>query len=42
LFTVPQNEKDEIVSELKKAGILNASHIGNCLEKGEGKIFVKK
>lgn len=42
LFTVPQGEKDEIVSELKKAGILHASHIGNCLGKGEGKIFVKK
>ena len=42
LVTVPQSEKEEIVSELKKAGISHASHIGNCLEKGEGTIFVKK
>ena len=42
LFTVPQNEKEEILSELKKAGIKHTSHIGNCLEKGEGTIFVNK
>lgn len=41
LFTVPFNEKDEILSELKKAGIHNAAHIGNCLGKGEGTIYVK-
>lgn len=42
LFTVPANEKEKIVSELKNAGIQSATHIGNCIEKGEGMIFVKK
>jgi len=40
LFTVPFNQKDGILADLKKAGIQNAAHIGNCLEKGEGNILV--
>ncbi len=42
LFTVPGNEKDKIVSELKNAGIKSATHIGNCIEKGDGMIYVIK
>jgi len=41
LCTVPPGEKDSIIAELKDAGIGSASHIGNCLEKGEGHIFIK-
>ena len=41
LFTLPQNEKEAILSELKKAGIEWATHIGNCLGKGKGMINVK-
>jgi len=40
LFTVPGEEKEEIITELHKARISAAAHIGNCLKKGEGKIFV--
>jgi len=40
LFTVPGEEKEEIITDLHKAGISAAAHIGNCLKKGEGKIFV--
>jgi len=42
LFSVPYDEKDKILSDLTEAGILHASHIGNCLDKGEGRIFVKR
>ncbi len=42
LVTVPGNEKEDIISELKNAGLSYSSHVGNCLETGEGKIFVKK
>jgi len=42
LVTVPGSEKEDIISELKNAGLSYSSHVGNCLEKGEGKIFVKK
>ncbi len=42
LFTVPEDEKEKIIFELKNAGIQSATHIGNCVEKGEGMIFVKK
>ncbi len=42
LFTVPDHEKEEILTELKNAGIHSAAHIGQCLGKGEGFIFVKK
>lgn len=41
LFTVPGNEKEKVILELKNAGIHSATHIGNCFEKGEGMIFVK-
>ncbi|HAN18125.1 MAG: selenide, water dikinase SelD [Bacteroidetes bacterium GWC2_33_15] len=41
LFTIPLNEKDEVILKLRSAGISSAMHIGNCLRKGEGKIFVK-
>lgn len=42
MVTVPGDEKDEIIFELKSSGIQSASHIGNCLKNGEGMIFVKK
>ncbi|HDR68421.1 MAG TPA: selenide, water dikinase SelD [Bacteroidaceae bacterium] len=42
LFTVPQNEKDRIITELINAGIRSAAHIGNCLKKGTGRIFAEK
>ena len=41
LCTVPASEKEKIISELKAAGIHSATHIGNCLDKGNGLIFVK-
>jgi cysteine desulfurase len=41
LCTVPANEKDKIISELKDAGIGSAAHIGNCVKKGEGLIFIR-
>jgi cysteine desulfurase NifS/selenium donor protein len=41
VFMVPDTEKNNIIDELKSAGIQYASHIGRCFEKGEGKIFVK-
>lgn len=42
LFTVPPEEKDRILPELKSKGVQHASHIGNCLAKGSGKIFIRK
>lgn len=42
LFTVPQNQKDEVLLKLKEAGIEFASHIGNCSKKGNGLITVLK
>lgn len=42
LFTVPQNQKDEVLSKLKEAGIEFAAHIGNCTKKGNGLISVLK
>ncbi|HSH51509.1 MAG TPA: selenide, water dikinase SelD [Bacteroidales bacterium] len=42
LFTVPQNEKEQILKKFKEAGIKEASHIGNFTQKGEGKIIVHK
>jgi len=42
LCTVPAGEKDKIINELKQAGINSAAHIGNCLDRGEGLIFVKR
>jgi cysteine desulfurase len=41
IFTVPENEKNKVLLDLKEAGIQWASHIGNCIEPGEGKIFVR-
>jgi selenide,water dikinase len=42
LFTVPENEKEAILGELHEAGIPSAAHVGNCLDIGEGMIFVRK
>ena len=42
LFTVPENEKEGVLSGLKAAGLQYAAHIGNCLGKGEGRIYVKR
>ncbi len=42
LFTVPMNEKDQVIQKLKDAGIEFASHIGNCIRKGNGLITVLK
>lgn len=42
LFTVPNDEKDRILDELTNAGIQSVAHIGNCLRKGNGAIFVKE
>ncbi|MBN1150853.1 selenide, water dikinase SelD [candidate division WOR-3 bacterium] len=42
LFAVPKNESGQIIDDLKKGGIKSASHIGNCLKRGKGLIFVKK
>ncbi len=42
LFTLPANEKEKILEDLKNAGVEFAAHIGNCSGKGHGDIFVKK
>jgi cysteine desulfurase NifS/selenium donor protein len=42
LFTVPREEKEKLMHELKNSGIHSATHIGNCLENGEGMISVKQ
>jgi cysteine desulfurase len=42
LFTVPGEEKEKIILELENAGIQSAAHIGNCIEDGEGTIFVRQ
>jgi len=42
LFTVSQNKKEQLLKQLKEAGIEEASHIGNFTQKGEGKIIVHK
>jgi selenium donor protein len=41
LFTVPENEKDAIITDLNEAGITQATHIGYCLGKGKGDILVR-
>ena len=41
LVTVPGNEKEDIISEFKNAGLSYSSHVGNCLKAGEGTILVK-
>lgn len=42
LFTIPNQYKDKIIGELKKSGILSASHIGEITQKGQGKIKIIK
>jgi selenide,water dikinase len=42
LFTIPSNQKEEVLNNLKSAGIKYACHIGNCVAKGNGIITVKK
>lgn len=42
LFTVPQNEKENVLNDLQNAGIISASFIGNCMKKVNGKINVIK
>ncbi|PLX23444.1 MAG: selenide, water dikinase SelD [Marinilabiliales bacterium] len=42
LFTISENQKDEVLAKLKDIGIESASHIGNCISKGNGMISVKK
>ena len=42
LFTIPQNEKDDVIKELKEAGISYSSHIGNCVSKGNGVITIRE
>jgi cysteine desulfurase len=42
LFTIPQNQKEEVLLKLKEAGIEYASHIGDCISEGNGLISVKK
>lgn len=42
LFTIPMSKKDEVIKQLKESGIKFASHIGNCVSKGNGIISVLK
>jgi cysteine desulfurase len=42
LFTIPMSQKNEVIKQLKKSGIEYASHIGNCILKGNGLISVLK
>ena len=42
LFTVPRNQKDRVLADLHSGGIPSAAHIGNCLGRGEGMIWVKR
>ncbi|MFC2104012.1 selenide, water dikinase SelD [Bacteroidota bacterium] len=42
LFTIPTNQKDEVLKLLKESGITYASHIGNCVSKGNGLITILK
>ena len=42
LFTVKQDQKDQVIDALKSNGIKFASHIGNVLSAGNGIITVKK
>lgn len=42
LFSVPNNEKVQILNHLKNAGINNAAHIGNVIKNGLGNILVYK
>jgi selenophosphate synthase len=42
LFTIPMSQKDEVLKQLKDSGIEYATHIGNCISKGNGLISVLK
>ena len=42
LFTVSQDQKNEVIEKLKENGIHSASHIGNISNEGNGLISVKK
>ena len=42
LFTIPMSQKDEVIKQLKESGIEFASHVGNCVSKGNGVISVLK
>ncbi|HAF30826.1 MAG TPA: selenide, water dikinase SelD [Bacteroidales bacterium] len=42
LFTIPMNQKDDVIKELKNAGIEFATYIGKCSSKGNGLISVLK
>lgn len=42
LFTVPSIQKENVINDLKSAGINYACHIGNCTSKGNGLISVVK
>jgi cysteine desulfurase NifS/selenium donor protein len=42
LFTIPMNQKDEVIKQLRDSGIKYATHIGNCISKGNGLISVIK
>lgn len=42
LFTIPKNKQEEVIQKLKLAGIMDATHIGDCVSKGNGMISVHK
>jgi len=42
LFTIPMNEKDEVINNLKNVGIEYATYVGKCIKKGNGLISVVK
>lgn len=42
LFSVSQNDKEQVLNKLIEAGIKEASHIGNFTQKGKGNIIVQK
>jgi len=41
LFTLPLRQTEEVLGKLTDAGISSATHIGNCLGTGRGRIFIK-
>lgn len=41
LFTLPLRQTEEVLGKLTDAGISLATHIGNCLGTGRGRIFIK-
>ena len=42
LFTIPPEEKDQVIVAMKNARIDAVAHIGNCTNRGSGKITVIK